>query len=114
MKKHWIHKVLAIILLGVFALHTTPREFLHQFASHRDTKDQDQHSCADFDGLAFSVKHKHCEFLQIAVEPYEQANAYYPTAARSIQWIYALPYVPTVAKISHADASLRAPPSSLI
>jgi hypothetical protein len=25
-----------------------------------------------------------------------------------------LPYVPTVVKISHADASLRAPPSSLI
>jgi hypothetical protein len=108
-KKHWIHKVLAIILLGVFALHTTPREFLHQWTSHQDT--QDQHGCADFDGLAFSVKHKHCEFLQIGIEPYVQVNAYHPPAAQPVQWIYAMPYIPAVAKISHADASLRAPPA---
>ncbi|WP_298731739.1 hypothetical protein [uncultured Chitinophaga sp.] len=112
MKKHWIHKVLAIILLGVFALHTTPREFLHLFAPHQDTVDP--HSCTSSDGLAFSVKHQHCEFLQIAIEPYEQANVYHAPVARSVRWIYAQPYIPEVVKISHADASLRAPPSLFI
>lgn len=109
MKRHWIHKVLAIILLGVFALNTTPREFLHQFAPHEDTQDQHHH-----DGLVFSVKHKHCEFLQIGVEPYEQITSHYYAAVQSVEWVYALPYIPAVEKPRYTHASLRAPPAFYI
>jgi hypothetical protein len=107
-KRQWLHKILAIILLGVFAWHTTPREFLHQLAPHQDTQD---HHNKKYDGLSFSEKHKHCDFLQIGVEPYEQISFHYQAPVQPVQWIYALPYIPAVERQHYADASLRGPPA---
>lgn len=108
MKRKWLHKILAFILLGVFALHITPREFLHLLAPHEDTTD----SHATYHGTAFSIKHKHCDFLQIGVEPYEQISFHYQAPVQSLQWVYAQPHVPVVEKLRPASASLRAPPAS--
>jgi hypothetical protein len=105
-KRQWLHKILAIILLGVFALHTTPREFIHLLAPHHDTLDD--HA---YDGIAFSNKHRHCDFLQIGVEPYEQISFHYLAPVQPVQWIYALPYIPVVEKPRYTHASLRAPPA---
>ncbi|GAA0524700.1 hypothetical protein [Chitinophaga japonensis] len=110
MKRQWLHKILAVILLGVFALHITPREFLHLLVPHEDTRDDH----AAYDGTAFSIKHQHCDFLQIGVEPYNQISFHYQAPVRSVLWTYALPYIPVVEKLRYADASLRAPPARFI
>src|SRR5688500_1897213 len=35
-----IHSIGAIILLGVFCLYITPRDYMHHFAGHEDTVDE--------------------------------------------------------------------------
>ncbi|WP_143080866.1 hypothetical protein [Chitinophaga rupis] len=108
MRKQWLHKIFAIILLGVFALHTTPREFIHLFAPHEDTIDD-----CGYKGNAFSIQHKHCEFLQIGVEPYEQITFHYEAPSQSVTWVYTLPHIPAAVRQRFADASLRAPPAKV-
>ncbi|UCJ07502.1 hypothetical protein KTO58_28235 [Chitinophaga pendula] len=109
MAKRELHKILAIILLGVFMLHTTPREFLHLFAGHQDTIDQIDASHAP-DGLTISTAHQHCGFLQIGIEPYEHIRSVYTSPVQQIVWTYLQPFIPVCTITPHHAAGLRAPP----
>jgi len=74
MVKKLAYQIGAIFLLGVFCLYTTPRDFVHQFAGHEDTIDE-QCSPLQTDGLMLSVQHQHCEWLHWAVEAYMEPHA---------------------------------------
>jgi hypothetical protein len=106
-KKNFLYKILAITLLGVFTFNTIPREFIHQFLNHHDTKDT--HVSRDI--IAFSVKHQHCAFLNIEPEPYENVSIFYQVQVQYITWHYASPYMPVVRYIPFKALSLRAPPA---
>jgi len=90
-------------------LHTTPREFIHLFAPHKDTIDD-----YGYKGVAFSIQHKHCEFLQIGIHPYEQITCYYEAPSQPVTWVYTHPHIPAVVRMRFANASLRAPPARLL
>ncbi|KAA2240666.1 hypothetical protein F0L74_31465 [Chitinophaga agrisoli] len=109
MKRQWLHKILSIILLGVFALQITPREFIHLLAPHQDTVDKEDHG--SHTSPVFSVKHKHCDFLQIGVPPYEQITSEYIAPTQPVIWVYTLPYIPVAAISCVTNAALRAPPA---
>jgi hypothetical protein len=106
-KKNFLYKILAITLLGVFTFNTIPREFIHQFLDHHDTKD----TPVSHDITAFSVKHQHCAFLNIEPEPYENVSIFYQVLVQHIIWNYASPYMPAVRYIPFKALSLRAPPA---
>ncbi|NIG53104.1 hypothetical protein [Chitinophaga sp. Cy-1792] len=104
-KKYW-HRLLAILLLGVFTLNTLPREFIHEFANHHDTHDV-IHPKGE---SSVSTAHRHCEFLQIGVEPYDEIVSHYIVPVQKLVWVF---LSPTVAAISHQtfrDLAPRAPP----
>ncbi|WP_147323457.1 hypothetical protein [Chitinophaga silvatica] len=104
-KRRW-HKILSIILLGVFTLNTLPREFIHEFAGHHDTVDAWHH-----EGAALSELHQHCDFLQIAIEPYEPIAAFYFVLAQPIKWEYPVLKVVNANKPFQRFSSPRAPPA---
>jgi len=104
-KKNLLYRILAITLLGVFTFNTIPREFIHQFLDHHDTRD------VPHDITAFSVKHQHCAYLQIEPEPYQLTSFYYHPVVQSITWNYNVPYMPVIRYIPFRALSLRAPPS---
>jgi hypothetical protein len=105
-RQKW-YKILSIILLGVFTLNTFPREFIHEFAGHHDTVDSLQHH----HGAVLSVQHQHCDFLQIAIEPYEPISVFYFVLAEPIEWIYPVLKVSGSRTISVDHSSPRAPPA---
>jgi hypothetical protein len=105
-KKQFLYKILAVTLLGVFTFNTIPREFIHQFLDHHDTKD----TPVSHDGPSFSVKHQHCAFLQIEPEPYVHVTAFYHALIQNIIWNYASPFMPVIRYTPFRALSLRAPP----
>jgi hypothetical protein len=105
-KKNFLYKILAITLLGVFTFNTIPREFIHQFLDHHDTKD----TPVSHDITAFSVKHQHCAFLNIEPEPYDNVTTFYQVLVQEIIWNYASPYMPVIRYVPFTALSLRAPP----
>ncbi|WPQ63066.1 hypothetical protein SIO70_32380 [Chitinophaga sancti] len=109
MKNRFLHKILAILLLGVFTFNTTPREFIHQvFMDHHDTRD----TPIPHDGLAFSIKHQHCKFLQIEPEPYQHTSTFFAVLAQSVLWNYANPVIPAITQEDYRMLSPRAPPAA--
>ncbi|MFY0252454.1 hypothetical protein ACDQ55_00720 [Chitinophaga sp. 30R24] len=106
MYKRYLHKILAIILLGVFMMDTFPREFIHDFAGHHDTVDTPHHQ----DGPAFSVHHRHCGFLQIGIEPYEPFVTYYIAPVQQVIWIFSPLPIPETPHTDYYNLTPRAPP----
>ncbi|MBC9930884.1 hypothetical protein [Chitinophaga qingshengii] len=104
-----LQKILAVILLGVFTLNTVPREFIHLFAGHHDT--QDLH--APVGGVTVSEEHRHCDFLQIGVEPFEQYTTTFISPVRPLIWVFQLLDLPETSYVPYRDLSPRAPPSAL-
>lgn len=108
MKKR-MQKIGAIILLGVFCIYITPRDYLHHFAGHHDTQDEDHRTIPTGD-LSLSTVHKHCEWLHWTVEAYVDAP------------VIGLPSIPHIYKVLTQELpayhytyppyffSLRAPP----
>ncbi|WP_349316391.1 hypothetical protein [Chitinophaga sp. MM2321] len=109
MYKNYIQKILAVILLGVFTLNTVPREFIHEFVGHHDT--QDQHS--PIGGTTISDHHRHCDFLQITIEPYDQYTTYYIAPVQQVIWVFSPRPLPEITHTFHRDLSPRAPPAML-
>lgn len=109
MKTSKWHKILAFWLLGVFFLNATPREFIHLFANHEDTQDQDH-----ADGLVFSKVHQHCGFLNIGVPPYEATRFEYIPLVVSIDWHYLSAPLQPCAEVVSSFNDLRGPPNSSI
>ncbi|RBL92754.1 hypothetical protein [Chitinophaga flava] len=109
MYKNYIQRVLAIILLGVFTFNTLPREFIHAFAGHHDTKDE---RCPA-GGITISEHHRHCEFLQIGVEPYEQYTTTFIAPVWLVIWVFHPQDLPETSYDTHRDLSPRAPPSGI-
>lgn len=107
--KNYIQKVLAVILLGVFTINTIPREFIHVFAGHHDTEDQ---PCAAGD-LTISEHHRHCDFLQLGVEPYEQYITDYVSPVRRVIWVFNPLELPETTYTPYRDLSPRAPPAMI-
>lgn len=70
--KKLVQKLGAVILLGVFCIYITPRDYLHHFASHEDTQDEVCKTVPG-DGPSLSTQHQHCEWLHWAVEAYIDA-----------------------------------------
>ncbi|MCW3463178.1 hypothetical protein [Chitinophaga nivalis] len=106
MYSKFLHKVVAIILLGVFSINTIPREFIHHFAGHSDTEDERVIT----HGITISEQHRHCDFLQIGVEPYTQFSADYFAPVRKISWIFYPPAILAATLAVYHDLSPRAPP----
>jgi hypothetical protein len=104
--KRW-QKILALILLGVFTLNTLPREFIHEFAGHHDTVDAWHHH----EGASVSEKHRHCDFLQIAIEPYEPIVVFYFVSPQPIEWAYPVLKVASAGTTVDNPSSPRAPPA---
>ncbi|RPD39252.1 hypothetical protein [Chitinophaga barathri] len=107
------HSIGAIILLGVFCLYITPRDYVHHFTGHEDTVDEvtvgDHTQPA---GHALSTQHRHCEWLNWTVDVYLHSHTIHFTAA-SIS--YADPVQGLPAHIFSYPAyffSLRAPPAA--
>ncbi|RFM34485.1 hypothetical protein [Chitinophaga silvisoli] len=108
MKNRFLHKILAILLLGVFTFNTTPREFIHQvFMDHHDTKD----APVTHDGLAFSTKHTHCQFLHLEPEPYQHTSTFFAVLEQAVLWRYAGPVMPAIMHGDYRMLSPRAPPA---
>ncbi|QJB35195.1 hypothetical protein HF324_29360 [Chitinophaga oryzae] len=105
MYKHF-QKILALILLGVFTLNTVPREFIHIFTNHHDT--QDTHASAG--DAMFSGEHRHCDFLQIGVEPFDQYTTTFIAPVRPVIWVFQPRQLPETSYVTHRDLSPRAPP----
>lgn len=80
-----IHSIGAIILLGVFCLYITPRDYVHHFTGHEDTVDEafsTTHNAPSGDAL--SSAHRHCEWLNWVVDAYLPAyETHLPAAAIS-------------------------------
>ncbi|WP_143304806.1 hypothetical protein [Chitinophaga vietnamensis] len=108
--KKWLHKIFAVILLGVFSFNTVPREFIHSFAGHHDTEDDWQ----QVDGTAISGHHRHCDFLQIGVEPYEPIATEYIVPVQKVVWVFMTPPIQATAHVLHRDLSPRAPPALFV
>ncbi|WP_343693828.1 hypothetical protein [Chitinophaga sp.] len=108
MKNRFLHKILAILLLGVFTFNTTPREFIHQiFMDHHDTRD----APITHDGLAFSTSHQHCQFLHLEPEPYQHTSSFFAVLEQSVIWHYATPVIPAITHVDYRLLSPRAPPA---
>ncbi|NLR56550.1 hypothetical protein HGH93_00460 [Chitinophaga polysaccharea] len=105
--KRYLHKILAILLLGVFTLNTIPREFIHEFAGHHDTVD----AVHQHDGLTISEQHRHCDFLQIGVEPYEPFVTYYIAPVWQVNWIFFPLPIPETTHATYYNLTPRAPPA---
>jgi hypothetical protein len=98
------------MLLGVFTINTIPREFIHTFAGHHDTEDAIHYH----DGLTISTEHRHCDFLQIGVEPYEVFVTSYIAPALKVSWVfYPLPLT-ALAGATYYNLSPRAPPHVIV
>ncbi|MGN7820173.1 hypothetical protein ACTJJB_08580 [Chitinophaga sp. 22536] len=106
--KHF-QKILAVILLGVFTLNTVPREFIHLFAGHHDT--QDVHTPVG--GTVFSEQHRHCDFLQIGVEPFDQYTTDFISPVRPVIWVFQPRPLPETSYVTYRHLSPRAPPSEV-
>ncbi|RPE12875.1 hypothetical protein EGT74_04850 [Chitinophaga lutea] len=67
--KQFFQQIGAILLLGVFCLYITPRDYVHHFVGHEDTIDE---ACnlVYTDGPVLSGQHQHCEWLHWEVEAY--------------------------------------------
>ncbi|ATL45966.1 hypothetical protein COR50_01635 [Chitinophaga caeni] len=103
-----MQKIWSIILLGAFAFHTLPGDFIHDiFANHTDTKDDEIHH---IDGDYVGIPHRHCEFIQIGYSPYDVYEVEHVMTFTEVRWFYAIPsltyHVPSLEGLS----SLRAPP----
>ncbi|WP_143059105.1 hypothetical protein [Chitinophaga arvensicola] len=109
MYKRYLHKILAIILLGVFAINTIPREFIHEFAGHHDTDDVIHHH----DGLTFSEHHQHCDFLQIGIEPYDLVVTTYIAPVQPVIWVFLPLTLPETSHVAYFNLTPRAPPAIL-
>lgn len=107
--KRYLHKILAIILLGVFSINTIPREFIHEFAGHHDTADPLHHH----DGLTISGQHRHCDFLQIGVEPYELFVTLYIPPVQKVIWVFSPLTLPETTHVPYYNLTPRAPPARL-
>jgi hypothetical protein len=105
--KSCLHKILAVILLGVFTLNTIPREFIHEFTGHHDTVDVFHLH----DGPAVSDHHRHCDFLLIATEPYEQFVTYYIAPVQKVIRVILSPQIPATAHVVYYNLTPRAPPA---
>lgn len=108
-----IHSIGAIILLGVFCLYITPRDYVHHFTGHEDTVDEAVICKSAYEsGPVLSTEHRHCEWLTWAVDVYLPAHTVHlPAAAIS----YADPVEGLPAYIFSCPAyffSLRAPPAA--
>lgn len=97
------------MLLGVFMINNTPRDFIHALAGHTDTVDIS--ICHPDNGPAFSEQHRHCDFLQIGMEPYEQADFISLVPSREVIWAFISPAIPELHVTPFRSLSLRAPPA---
>ncbi|MGX5820795.1 hypothetical protein ACWKWU_21545 [Chitinophaga lutea] len=63
--KRLLQQIGAIILLGVFCLYITPRDYVHHFTGHEDTEDVSPLAGHDHHdhGPSWSDQHRHCEWL---------------------------------------------------
>lgn len=110
LKQKVLYRILAIMLLGVFAFNTTPRAFIHQFFEHHDT-DDDAPGIVKH-GTTLSVKHVHCGFLQIDPEPYEPTSMFYYVLVKEVTWHFPPPVIPVIKHIPYRTLSPRAPPAA--
>ena len=109
MYKSCLHKILAIILLGVLAINTTPREFIHEFAGHHDTVD----ILHQRDGVTISEQHRHCDFLQIGVEPYEPFASCYVAPVQKVIWVFYPLSIYETTYVALYNLNPRAPPATI-
>ncbi|MBO9730378.1 MAG: hypothetical protein J7623_17190 [Chitinophaga sp.] len=107
MYKSYLHKIIAIILLGVFTINTLPREFIHEFSGHHDTTDVIHHH----DGVTISEEHRHCDFLQIGIEPYEPFATVYIAPAQKVTWVFYPLSIPETTYATYYNLTPRAPPA---
>ncbi|HEY9258620.1 hypothetical protein [Chitinophaga sp.] len=107
--KSYLHKILAIILLGVFAINTIPREFIHEFSGHHDTVD----AVHQHDGVTISEHHRHCDFLQIGVEPYEPFVTLYIAPVQKVIWVFYPLSIPETTHTTYYNLTPRAPPAAI-
>jgi hypothetical protein len=72
--KKLFQQIGAVILLGVFCLYITPRDYVHHFVGHEDTVDE---ACELVYAGApvLSGEHQHCEWLHWEVEAYLPSHA---------------------------------------
>jgi hypothetical protein len=63
--KRLIHIVVSVWLAILLLFGTTPKEFLHSFAQHKDTQHTTHHS-----GFVLEEKHTHCAFVAFELTPF--------------------------------------------
>jgi hypothetical protein len=105
-KKTLLQKILSVALMLVFFYSTTPRDFLHLLADHKDTMDLVYNGTAQLSG-----QHIHCGFLHIDIAPFLAAGntvfTYSDTFFRELRYTISVIHPITVFHFF----SLRAPPS---
>ncbi|WP_148707160.1 hypothetical protein [Chitinophaga skermanii] len=107
MKKFLYQKIWSLFLLAVFAFHATPREFVHLFADHCDTKHE------KIEGTIIDLPHKHCDFLQIGYSPVDVYQVTYLPIVAVTDWYYAVPTYPHQVPAVTWNLPLRAPPATV-
>ncbi|WP_343701136.1 hypothetical protein [Chitinophaga sp.] len=107
--KKLLQQIGAIILLGVFCLYITPRDYVHHFVGHEDTVDE-ACSLVYADAPVLSGQHQHCDWLHWEVEAYLPS---YHTSIPAVPHQYAVVNQPLPLHFFSYPAyyfSLRAPP----
>lgn len=107
-----MQQISVFFLLGVFAIYTTPREYLHHFSGHEDTVDEPACSVLYTHGPAISTEHTHCDWLHSAMEMFLPEHT---VRLAAVPFVYAelssaQPVPVPVAPVPYC--SLRAPPAA--
>ncbi|MGE7773884.1 hypothetical protein ACQKLP_04135 [Chitinophaga sp. NPDC101104] len=110
--KQRLLQISVFLLLGVFSIYLTPREYLHHFSGHEDTVDEPACSAIYAHGPVISTVHQHCDWLHGAMESFLPEHSVH---LASVPFIFAeLPSVQPVpvpvAPVLYC--SLRAPPAA--
>jgi hypothetical protein len=97
-------KIISFFLLASFLVATTPDDLLHLFANHHDTVDSNSTT------TAVSIKHIHCEALQLSLPSFSKTESTDLSAAVFfIASFYSIILEPA-AHIHYVAANGRAPP----
>ena len=102
---------MVLVLLGVFSFYITPRDFIHHFAAHEDTRDEAP-VATKHKGLVISEQHRHCEWLQWEVDTYLPSHQVILRGS-FVQFAVLEPVLPLfVATRTEYSLPLRAPPAA--
>lgn len=100
-----VKKYISRLLLGIFLFAITPHELLHDLAGHYDTVDP-IHAVT-----SVSVKHIHCEILQLQLLPFSTAAVFFSLTPSPV--VHSLIASPVTIKfsVSAIEIATRGPPA---